>query len=154
MYQATVPVFRHTLSRIADMVALAGPDALDQPFQDMTARQRFSIAAGLSIEITCPLAGRELPDLPAALGPRLAVARALLGGMKPAEFDPDPGRMIRREIDNIPVALPAVEFLHLFGMPLFFFQTALGYAGLRAAGVALSETDFDGFARPPARPPI
>ena len=147
MYQATVPVFRHYLSRIADMVALAGPDALDQPFQDMTARQRFSIAAGLSIEIACPLAGRTLPDLPAALGPRLAVARALLGGMKAAEFDPDPARMIRQQVQGIVLDLPAGDYLHLFGFPAFFFQIALGYAALQAAGVSLRGTDFDGFAR-------
>lgn len=149
MYQTTVPVFRHSLSRIADMVAIAGPEALDQPFQDMTARQRFSIAAGLSIEISFPLAGRDLPDLPEALGPRLAVARALLGGMKPTEFDPDPSRRIRRQINGILLDLSAGDFLHLFGMPSFFFQIALGYAGLRAAGVALSEADFNGFGPPP-----
>ncbi len=149
MYQATVPVFPHYLSRIADMVALAGPDALDQPFIDMTARQRFSIAAGLSIEITCPLAGRELPDLPAALGPRLAVARAWLGGMKPAEFDADPGRMIRAEAGGTWLEIPSADFLHLYGLPAFFFQASLGYAALRAAGVALSETGFDGFPRRP-----
>ena len=147
MYQATVPVFRHYLSRIADMVALAGPDALDQMFHDMTARQRFSIAAGLSIEIACPLAGRELPDLPTALGPRLAVARALLGGMKPGEFVEAPGRIIRQEINGTALEMQATEFLHLFGLPSFFFQATLGYAALQAAGVALRETDFDGFAR-------
>lgn len=129
MYQTTVPVFRHSLSRIADMVAIAGPEALDQPFQDMTARQRFSIAAGLSIEICFPLAGRELPDLPEALGPRLAVARALLGGMKPTEFDPDPSRRIRRQINGIPLDLSAETSCTSLACPRFTSRWRLAMPG-------------------------
>ena len=76
MYQASVPVFRHYLSRVSDIVAVAGPDALDARIADsFPARQQFATAAGFALRIACPLAGREVPDLPQALGPRLAVAR-------------------------------------------------------------------------------
>jgi hypothetical protein len=34
MYQASVPVFRHYLSRVSDIVAVAGPDALDARIAD------------------------------------------------------------------------------------------------------------------------
>src|SRR5690606_3660386 len=79
MYQASVPVFRHYLSRISDIVALAGPDALDAKIADtFPARSQFAIAAGFSLRTCCLLTGRELPDLPENLGPRLAVARATL----------------------------------------------------------------------------
>ena len=45
------------------------------------ARQQFATAAGFALRVTCPLAGREVPDLPQALGPRLAVARAMLSAV-------------------------------------------------------------------------
>ena len=35
MYQASVPVFRHYLSRVSDIVAVAGPDALDAQTPDI-----------------------------------------------------------------------------------------------------------------------
>ena len=145
MYQATVPVLRHYLSRIADMVALAGPDALEARLgESETARWQFETAAGLSMEIACTLAGRDLPDLPGALGPRLAVARAMLGALKPAEFLSDPAA----DLQFGATVLRAGDFVHLYGMPNFFFRISLGYAALVASGVALSEADFDGFSAP------
>ncbi len=38
-----------------------------------------------------------------------------------------------------------MEFLHLYGLPNFFFHLTMGYAALRAAGVRLGKADFDGF---------
>ncbi len=96
MYQASVPVFRHYLSRVSDIVAVAGPDALDARIADsFPARQQFATAAGFALRVACPLAGREVPDLPQGLGPRLAVARAMLGAMTPAEFEGAEARVIR-----------------------------------------------------------
>jgi hypothetical protein len=42
------------------------------------------------------------------------------------------------------------EFLHLYGIPNFFFHLTMGYAALRAAGVPLGKADFDGFHSYPA----
>lgn len=146
MYQASVPVFRHYLSRISDIVAVAGPDALDAGIADaFPARQQFATAAGFSLRVACPLAGREVPDLPQALGPRLAVARAMLGAMTPAEFEGAESRVIRHQAGFAMLEQSGAEFLHLFGMPNFFFHLTMGYAALRAAGVPLGKADFDGF---------
>lgn len=151
MYQASVPVFRHYLSRVADMVAVAGPDALDARLADaFPARRQFAVAAGFSLRIACPLAGREVPDLPQALGPRLAVARALLGAMKPAEFDGAAARAIRHRAGFAEIEQSGRDFLFLFGLPNFFFHVTMGYAALRAAGVPLGKGDFDGFHSYPA----
>jgi hypothetical protein len=151
MYQASVPVFRHYLSRISDIVAVAGPDALDARIADsFPARQQFATAAGFALRIACPLAGREAPDLPQALGPRLAVARAMLGAMTPAEFVGAETRVIRHQAGFAMLEQTGVEFLHLFGMPNFFFHLTMGYAALRAAGVPLGKADFDGFHSYPA----
>ena len=151
MYQASVPVFRHYLSRVSDIVAVAGPDALDARIADsFPARQQFATAAGFALRITCPLAGREVPDLPQGLGPRLAVARALLGSMTPADFDGAESRIIRHRAGFAEIEQTGAEFLHLYGTPNFFFHLTMGYAALRAAGVVLGKADFDGFHAYPA----
>ena len=151
MYQASVPVFRHYLSRVSDIVAVAGPDALDARIADsFPARQQFATAAGFALRITCPLAGREVPDLPQGLGPRLAVARALLGSMTPADFDGAETRVIRHKAGFADLEQSGAEFLYLYGMPNFFFHLTMGYAALRAAGVVLGKADFDGFHAYPA----
>jgi hypothetical protein len=151
MYQASVPVFRHYLSRVSDIVAVAGPDALDARIaESFPARQQFAIAAGFALRVTCPLAGREVPDLPQGLGPRLAVARALLGSMTPADFDGAEARVIRHRAGFADLEQTAPEFLYLYGLPNFFFHLTMGYAALRAAGVALGKADFDGFHSYPA----
>ncbi|WP_149587908.1 DUF1993 family protein [Tabrizicola flagellatus] len=146
MYQASVPVFRHYLSRVSDIVAVAGPDALDAQIADsFPARQQFATAAGFALRIACPLAGREVPDLPQGLGPRLAVARALLGAMTPAEFEGAETRVIRHRAGFAELEQTGSDFLFLYGLPNFFFHLTMGYAALRAAGVPLGKADFDGF---------
>jgi hypothetical protein len=151
MYQASVPVFRHYLSRVSDIVAVAGPDALDARIADsFPARQQFATAAGFALRIACPLAGREVPDLPQGLGPRLAVARALLGSMTPADFEGAETRVIRHRAGFADLEQTGAEFLHLYGLPNFFFHLTMGYAALRAAGVPLGKADFDGFHSYPA----
>ena len=151
MYQASVPVFRHYLSRVSDIVAVAGPDALDAQIADsFPARQQFATAAGFALRIACPLAGREVPDLPQGLGPRLAVARAMLGAMTPAEFEGAETRIIRHKAGFAELEQTGAEFLHLYGIPNFFFHLTMGYAALRAVGVPLGKADFDGFHSYPA----
>lgn len=146
MYQASVPVFRHYLSRVSDIVAVAGPDALDARIADaFPARQQFATAAGFALRVACPLAGREVPDLPQGLGPRLAVARAMLGAMTPADFEGAESRIIRHRAGFAELEQTGSDFLFLYGLPNFFFHVTMGYAALRAAGVRLGKADFDGF---------
>ena len=146
LYQATVPVFRHKLAQISATVEKVDPAMLEHRLADaLPVREQFAVAAGFSLRITAPLAGREVPDLPAALGPRLAVARALLGSMKPQDFDGAEGRMIRHRAGEADLWQPAEEFVHLFGLPNFFFHMVMGYAALRAAGAPLGKADFDGY---------
>jgi hypothetical protein len=151
MYQASVPVFRHYLARVAAMAEKAGPEALETRIADtFPASQQFATAAGFSLRIACPLAGREVPDLPSALGPRLAVARAMLGAMTPADFEGSEARIIRHRAGFADLEQTGADFLHLYGLPNFFFHLTMGYAALRAAGVPLGKADFDGFHSYPA----
>lgn len=151
LYTASVPVFRHYLERVSVIVERAGPEALGARIADaFPAGQQFATAAGFALRVACPLAGREVPDLPAALGPRLAVARAVLGAMGPAEFEGAEARVIAHQAGEAWLEQDGATFLHLYGMPNFFFHLTMGYAALRAAGVALGKADFDGFhAYPP-----
>ena len=152
LYTASVPVFRHYLGRAQDMAERAGPEFLAsaQIADTFPAAQQFATAAGFALRVACPLAGREVPDLPRALGPRLAVVRATLGAMKPAEFDGAQVRIITHKAGFADLDQTAEQFLHLFGLPNFFFHLTMGYAALRAAGLPLGKEDFDGLhAYPP-----
>ena len=146
LYTASVPVFRHYLERVSVIVERAGPEAMGARIADaFPAGQQFATAAGFALRVACPLAGRAVPDLPAALGPRLAVARAVLGAMGPAEFEGAEARVIAHQAGEAWLEQDGATFLHLYGMPNFFFHLTIGYAALRAAGVALGKADFDGF---------
>lgn len=146
LFQASVPVFRHALGQIAGMVETAGREALEARIADaFPAGQQFAIAVGFSLRVTFPLAGREVPELPSALGPRLAVARSLLGAMRPEEFAGAEDRVIRHRAGHADLEQTGGEFLHLYGIPNFFFHMTMGYASLREAGLPLGKADFDGF---------
>ncbi|HMO08964.1 MAG TPA: DUF1993 family protein [Paracoccaceae bacterium] len=145
LYGASVPVFRHYLGRVEAMVDAAGAAALEARIADaFPAGRQFATAAGFALRVACPLAGREVPGLPAALAPRLAVARAVLGAMRPQEFEGAEARRIRHRAGEAELEQDAATFLHLYGLPNFFFHLTMGYAALRAAGVALGKADFDG----------
>jgi hypothetical protein len=133
------------------MAEKAGTEALAARIGDsFPAGQHFAIAAGFALRVACPLAGRPIPDLPEALGPRLAVARAMLGAMQPADFDGAEARLIRHTAGFAELEQTAPDFLHLYGLPNFLFHLTMGYAALRAAGVPLGKADFDGFHSYPA----
>ena len=145
LYTASIPVFRHYLDRVARMVERAGPEALDHRIADaFPARQQFATAAGFALRVACPLAGREVPGLPSALGPRLAVARATLGAMRAEDFAGAEARVIAHRAGFADLEQDGATFLHLYGMPNFLFHVTMGYAALRAAGVPLGKADFDG----------
>ena len=151
LYTATVPVFRHYLGQASRMIEKAGPAAMAAQVADaFPAGQQFATAAGFSLRVACPLAGREVPDMPQALAPRLAVVRATLGAMRPDEFLGAETLVIRHQAGFSELEQSASDFLHLYGAPNFFFHLTMGYAALRAAGVPLGKADFDGFHSYPA----
>lgn len=146
LYAASVPVFRHYLGQASRMIEVAGPAAMAAQVADaFPAGQQFATAAGFAMRVACPLAGRAVPDLPAALAPRLAVARATLGGMRQDEFRGAELMRIQHRAGMANLNQTASDFLFLYGLPNFMFHLTMGYAALRAAGVPLGKADFDGF---------
>ena len=152
LYAASVPVFRHYLGRAQEMVERAhDPAALEGRIADaFPAAQQFATAAGFALRIVCPLVGRDVPEMPRALAPRLAVVRATLGAMRLEEFQGAEARRIRHKAGFAELDQTAEDFLFLYGLPNFFFHLTMGYASLRQAGVVLGKADFDGLhAYPP-----
>jgi len=146
LYKGSVPVFRHYLGQAMRMIEKAGPEALAAQVADaFPAGQQFATAAAFALRVACPLAGREVPGLPAALAPRLAVVRATLGAMRPEEFRDTENRRIQHRAGMADLNQSANDFLYLYGMPNFMFHLTLGYAALRRVGVPLGKSDFDGF---------
>lgn len=144
LYAASVPVFRHYLARAQEMAEAHGTLLEARIADSFPAGQQFATAAGFALRVTCPLAGREVPDLPRALAPRLAVVRATLGAMRPEEFTSAGVLRIRHRAGFAELEQTAEDFLHLYGLPNFFFHLTMGYAALRAAGAPLGKADFDG----------
>lgn len=145
-YAASVPVFRHYLVQVAGMIEQAGEAALEARISDAwPAGRQFGAAAGFALRIACPLAGREVPNLPAALAPRMAVARARLGALVASDFEGAQDRMITHQAGLVEITQTAQDFLFLYGLPNFFFHVSMGYAALRAAGLPLGKGDFDNF---------
>jgi uncharacterized protein len=145
LYPATVPVFRHYLGRVAEIVeGVTEADLQAQIADTYPAGRQFGTAAGYALRIACPLAGREVPSLPDALSPRLAIARATLGAMRAEEFEGAEARMITHRAGEAVLEQTGSDFLFLYGLPNFFFHLTMGYAALRAAGVPLGKGDFDG----------
>jgi len=146
-----VPVFRHYLGQMSGVVERAGREMLRLQIADaFPAGQQFATAVGFAMRAACPLARREVPDLPQALGPRLAVARALLGAMRPIDFEGAEEVIIRHNAGFAELQHNGSDFLHLFAVPNFFFHMTMGYATLRSAGLPLGKEDFDGWHSYPA----
>jgi uncharacterized protein len=151
LYAASVPVFRHYLARAQEIARRASAEQLQGQIADsLTAGQHLATAAGFALRAACPLAGREVPDLPQALAPRLAVVRATLGAMRPEEFLGAENRIILHRAGFADLEQGAADFLYLYAAPNFFFHLTMGYAALRQAGMDLGKADFDGFHSYPA----
>lgn len=146
LYTASVPVFRHYLSQVARIVERAGEVGLRAQIGDaFPVGQQFATAADFAMRVAYPLAGHEVPDLPMALAPRMAVARAHLGAISAADFEGAETRIIRHTAGFVELEQTGSDYLFLFGLPNFFFHITMGYAALRLAGMDLGKADFDGF---------
>jgi uncharacterized protein len=148
LYAASVPVFLHYLGQ---MRGLLGKVDLTARIGDaFPAGQQFASAIGFSLRVAYPLAGRAIPELHGptdakGLMARIGVADAALRALLPEDFTGAEGRVIRHQAGQAVLDQRGTDFLHLYGLPNFFFHLTMGYAALRAAGVDIGKADFDGF---------
>lgn len=150
LFAASVPVFAHYLGRAAGIVAQAGDHLAAQIGGAFPAGQQFATAAGFALRVACPLAGRPVPVLDGAVAGRIAQAMDLLAALTPEDFSGAETRVIAHRAGFADLQQNGADFLHLFGLPNFFFHLTMGYATLRAAGLPLGKADFDGLHAYPA----
>lgn len=153
LYTASVPVFRHYLARAEGLVgaAAARPELLDTRLApDMfTTAQQIATAAGFALRSACPLAGCPVPDVPhlgldaAGLSARIGFARDTLDELPPEDFEGAETRRVRHRAGFAELDQSGADFLHLFGLPNFFFHLGMAFAVLRQGGLDLGKSDFD-----------
>lgn len=163
LYDASIPVFRRYLGRLAGLVdqaetharrhgidaaellnARLAPDML--PFET-----QVRIAANFALRASYPLASRDVPPYGEFAisfdGLRRCIVRALglIDALALSEFDGGATRLLESCAGNALVTLQAPEFLFQYALPNFFFHLTTAYAILRSRGVPIGKADYDGF---------
>jgi uncharacterized protein len=144
LYAASVPVFQRYLAQ-ARGLALSG-DMTARIAESMTAERHLSVAARYSLRIAYPLAGRAMPaEVEGGVLAQIAAALAGLEALTEADFAGAEARVISHRAGFADLSQSGADFLHLYGMPNFFFHLTMAYASLKAEGAPLGKADFDGF---------
>ncbi|QHQ34148.1 DUF1993 family protein [Algicella marina] len=147
LFRATVPVFLHYLGRLNSIIAKAPDTALASRLTEDTgtAAEHFATAQGFTLRTVFPLIGRDAPELPeTALAARADTARAHLTPLTEADFAGATTRTITHTAGFAELRQTADTFATCYGLPNFFFHLTFGYATLRAQGVSIGKSDFDG----------
>ncbi|MGF1474698.1 MAG: DUF1993 family protein [Geminicoccaceae bacterium] len=155
LFHATVPVFRHYLGQIDQILSRVvdtGSSALERRLTpDMfSAGEHLRTSQGFVLRTLCPLIGREpfepstdQPD-PAGLGQRSREIRVFLHSLSAADFEGAGDRDITHRAGQAELSQSASHFVTTFALPNFFFHLTMGYATLRQAGIPIGKVDFDG----------
>lgn len=113
--------------------------------------KQVQTAAFFALRTALPLAGQPLPafvedgpDLQALLA-RVAHTLQVIRSVGPEAFAGAADRAIAETAGEVPVKLPAQEFLCQFALPNFFFHLSMAYAIARASGCALGKPAYDGY---------
>jgi hypothetical protein len=162
MYQASVPVFRHQLGALSNILGKGeayaaarkvDPQVLLQArlFPDMFPLVRqVQIAADAAKGAVTRLAGVEPPvheDNETSfeqLRERCARTQALIDSFTPEQIDGSEEREILLKMRDSSVTFPGQQYLLGFALPNFYFHMTATYAILRHCGVELGKRDFLG----------
>jgi hypothetical protein len=162
MYQASVPVFLHTLAALSAILDKAAAHAaqrkIEPPvllntrlFPDMFPLIRqVQLAADFAKGAGARLAGIEVPKFADTestldeLKARIAKTVDFLKTLKPAQIDGSEGRDITIPIAGQPQSFKGQPYLLHFALPNFFFHATTAYNILRHCGVEIGKRDFIG----------
>ena len=154
LFAATVPVFADYAPRIAALAELGGavPGALDARLapDGFGAGEHLVVAQGFALRTVFPVLGREAPELSTDAPTASGIARrhaelvAILDGVAPDDFADAERRRVSHVAGEARLDQGAADYVHLFGVPNFFFHVTMGYASLRAAGADVGKARFDG----------
>ena len=152
LFNASVPVFRYYLVRIAEMIKLAPAGALNARLAPdaFCSGEHFRIAQGFVLRIVWPLKGRTSPEMADEKHDRITLLRnchdlgQMLEPLGEADFSSASERVIDLRAGFADLSQSATEFLTLYGLPNFYFHVANAYATLRQSGIKIGKSDFDG----------
>lgn len=162
MYTASVPVFKHVLGSLSDILDKAEahatakkiePSALLQArlFPDMfTMRRQVLIATDFAKGTCARLAGVDVPKYEDneqsfdELQARLAKTVAFLDTFKSAQIDGSEERDITIQIGPDTKHFKGQPYLLHYALPNFYFHVTTAYAILRHNGIELSKRDYIG----------
>ncbi|SLN45197.1 hypothetical protein PSA7680_02304 [Pseudoruegeria aquimaris] len=154
LHAASVPVYARYIARIPALLARDGaPEALSTRLVPgmLSAGENLHTAQGYVPRALEPLTGTQAPALPE--GPhdaptllrRSALLSDWLAGITAQHFTDAARSHVTHRAGEADLTQGSETFLLHYALPNFFFHLVAGYSGLRAAGVALSKGDFDGF---------
>jgi hypothetical protein len=162
MYQASVPVFLHTLTALSAVLDKAAAHAAQRKiepavllstrlFPDMFPLVRqVQLTADFAKGASARLAGVEVPkfaDTEATfdeLKARIAKTVDFVKSLKPAQIDGSEEREITIPIGGKPQSFKGQPYFLHFALPNFFFHAATAYDILRQCGVEIGKRDFIG----------
>lgn len=163
IYNATVPVFLRMLNNLdkwLDMAEAHGAAkgfTMDSLLQARLAPDMFTLlgqvqmATAFAKNIACRLAGQTPPDFPNAetnsveLRARIERARAIVKSISAdALVDAATREITVQTGPDTRMTLSGNDYLHIYGMPQFYFHVTMTYAILRHNGVGLGKRDFIG----------
>ena len=166
MYQASIPVFQHTLTALAAILdkvqAHAAAKKIDPSVLLGTRLAPDMFPLSRQVQIACDfakgagarLAGiavpsyedseKSIPELKA----RIAKTQAFLATLTPAQIDGSETRGFKMKVGPQEMDFVGQPYLLSFALPNFYFHATIVYAILRANGVDVGKFDFLGMARP------
>lgn len=162
MYDASVPVFLHSLGQLSHVLHVAQDHAQDKRIdaarliEAKLAPDMFALAR--QVQAACDaakfgvarLSGEEAPAFPdiettfEELFSRIARTREFVQGLPRAAFDGSEERQITIKLRSGDLQMQGQSYLLHFALPNFYFHMTTAYAILRHQGVPLGKTDFLG----------
>lgn len=162
MYAASVPLFRHYLGVLSDLLSKAedharagriDPDALlgARLYPDMhplLAQVQFS--CDFAKAAVARLAGIENPPFADSetdftqLHDRIERTLAFIASVDPDSIDGSEGRSVSLKFGPLQLSAIGQDYLVGFAVPSFLFHVSTAYALLRHNGVAVGKLDFLG----------
>lgn len=162
MYQASVPVFIHSLNNLSGILKKAEAHAAAKkidPAVLVSARlypdmfpftRQIQLASDAAKGCAARLAGQEPPSFPdneqtlPELQARLDKTVVFLQTLKATQVDGSEDRAIELKMRDRTLQLKGQAYLLGFSMPNFFFHVTTAYAILRHNGVEIGKKDFLG----------
>jgi hypothetical protein len=162
MFQASVPVFTHTLGALAKVLAKGEANIVERkidPAVILSARlapdmlsltKQIQIATDHAKGAPSRLAGRDSPRFEdteqtfAELQARIAKTVDYLATFAAADIDGSEDRAIQLKSPTRERNFTGLNYLQHFALPNFYFHVTTAYDILRHNGVPLSKTDFLG----------